>query len=79
MSEKSPRSPESLGDSPRMMSQPSNKCPACNGAGLIHARVSAPGHGGQLAKAACGACGGSGERGDSLSKVVGQPAFDLRK
>lgn len=49
-------------------------CQACNGHGIIsHQKMSG------MAKATCGACGGSGVRGDSLSKVIGQPNFDLRK
>lgn len=73
MKEPSRTSPENSEASP--MTRPTSMpCQACNGHGIIsHQKMSG------MAKATCGACGGSGVRGDSLSKVIGQPNFDLRK
>lgn len=51
-------------------------CHACGGEGAREVRGI---DGSVLEKAACGACLGTGERRDGLSKVLGQPSFDLKK
>lgn len=66
---------------PSTTSSSHETCPACLGKGYqgVGFQRALGGATEPVSKAECGACGGSGKKGDRLSKVAGQPEFDLRK